>query len=164
MAQFITVLSGLIAVLITAFGAFFGWWQVRIAREKLKHDLFDKRWHLYDRLCSITTSLGFRNENLTEDAYDDCLELLAELNGLCRKARFLFSPKAQVCFGLQRINLESLVEQYARISGIYHFSSKETSNSEPVEQLRSKVAQISLNLQDEAEKYLVLGDFTETPK
>jgi|SRR5579872_6007756 len=37
----------LLAVVVSATVAVFSWWQVRIAREKLRHDLYDRRFAIY---------------------------------------------------------------------------------------------------------------------
>jgi hypothetical protein len=44
-------MSGLLAVVVSVASvsvvAVFSWWQVRIAREKLRHDLYDRRFAIY---------------------------------------------------------------------------------------------------------------------
>jgi len=36
-----------LAVVVSGAVAVFSWWQVRIAREKLRHDLYDRRFAIY---------------------------------------------------------------------------------------------------------------------
>jgi len=70
MPEWVQVLQALSVPTIAAVGALLAWQQVKIARTKLRHDLFDRRFKVFeaarDFLAKVTSEGGVTNEDLRE--------------------------------------------------------------------------------------------------
>jgi hypothetical protein len=73
-----------VAVCVSAFGIWIAWWQKVIAKEKLKHDLFDKRYAVFMAFYKL---LGAILDNRELDAE------LREANAARAQSPFLFDSK-----------------------------------------------------------------------
>jgi len=82
---------------------YFGWWQQRIAREKLKHDLFDKRCKIYEKVDNLSVAIHRKvdeNWSSVDTAY-------AEVASIAFQAPFLFGSEIGNRFkrGLSDLNM-----------------------------------------------------------
>ena len=64
-----TVLSALLTPTIAVFGSFIAYRQWRISRNKLKYELFDRRFAVYDAACSLLASIMTSGEAKQEEVY-----------------------------------------------------------------------------------------------
>ncbi|MEJ0096373.1 MAG: hypothetical protein WDN46_24100 [Methylocella sp.] len=57
MATSFTVLQVIVAIVFSGVGAWLAWQQVQIARVKLQHELYDKRYRVYDAARALTADI-----------------------------------------------------------------------------------------------------------
>jgi hypothetical protein len=77
-------MTSIITAIIAAFVAYIGWLQWRTAEEKVRLDLFDRRFALYDELRAIVDQYGSGGVNQTE---------YLKFKAVSSRARFLFGPE-----------------------------------------------------------------------
>lgn len=83
MPTWLQIVLGLSAPLIAAFTAFTGWQQWHLAKYKLKHDLFERRWKVYAAANDAAVTALRGNATERQDTFFTYLQQ-------ARNARFLF--------------------------------------------------------------------------
>jgi len=87
--DWIDYFGALTPVCITAFGAWIAWQQFRTNRDKLRLDLYQRRFHVYEATLSFYQALLGSPEDLKMQEFD---VLHKEFIKSCREAKFLFDP------------------------------------------------------------------------
>jgi hypothetical protein len=73
-----------VSVAVFLVGLWFSWWQVRIARERLRHDLYDRRFKVYEAVKELLIALVDKGDTEVRRAFQNaCIAAL--------EAPFLFN-------------------------------------------------------------------------
>lgn len=124
----VNIITSVITLGIAIFVAYYGYLQFKIHKDKLRLDLYDRRFEIYDIASEASAVVNYCNANEHTETFNKIKDKL-------RKAQL----QAQFLFAKNKSISDDLMDLYLKFSEYYSYQTQQEKPHETINSLRSEI-------------------------